>query len=589
MADLKYNFASDLSNTVWQANAINNINGLSENSKYSGLFQLLGNLVPSAFKQFDILQNNDFLSNKINSWFSKQPKNWRNFIEQKVFDIGMKNKYKSYLDSFPLFTNDQIKFKPNLSTETKLTPDINIDGGNVHVDGYSFNKQNPVTLDYKQPSFNDYTPYTIKSANARAQQDLFTNEQKQLKIENAHDKPNKSDAFSTGNLTGIAAGAIAGYGVGKGLDLLGNSVFGNSNTGQFAAGALSQVGSSVAGNVAQSAATSLVKGSNVGKGISNGIGSLGSAASLTSAGVGLANLGLDVFHKVKKSNWEQGVGAGLSIASMIPGLGLPFALANLVFNGVGHFTGTRTQRFKADHDILNQAYASRMGSVKDILKSEQLANQRYSGWNLSGRHKDDRQISESARQYQDLQDAVNYNTFRNDLVNNTNDIYSEGYKQDLYGPNFGVTLAKEGGVLDVIQSNKQIDEIKPLKYSFELKPIKVKFQEENQAQSFKEGGSVNIIPEGALHARLHNIEVDNITKKGIPVVSENENGEIVQQAEIEKDEIILRLDVTKKIEELYKKYNETKDEDLAIEAGKFLTHELLYNTTNSNYGTNTGK
>jgi hypothetical protein len=44
---------------------------------------------------------------------------------------------------------------------------------------------------------------------------------------------------------------------------------------------------------------------------------------------------------------------------------------------------------------------------------------------------------------------------------------------------------------------------------------------EEDVQKFKEGGSFNIIPEGALHARKNNMEVENITKKGIPVVDKD--------------------------------------------------------------------
>lgn len=95
------------------------------------------------------------------------------------------------------------------------------------------------------------------------------------------------------------------------------------------------------------------------------------------------------------------------------------------------------------------------------------------------------------------------------------------------------------------------------------------------SEKYKQGGKFNVIPEGALHARLHHMEDNkNITKKGIPVISENENGEIEQQAEIEKEEIILRLSLTKKLEQLAK---ENTDES-AIEAGKILVNEILFNT-----------
>ena len=99
---------------------------------------------------------------------------------------------------------------------------------------------------------------------------------------------------------------------------------------------------------------------------------------------------------------------------------------------------------------------------------------------------------------------------------------------------------------------------------------------------FQNGGSINVIPDGALHARKHNMDLDGITKKGIPVVSES-NGEIEQQAEVEKEELILRLEVTQKLEELEKKFysdestQEEKDE-CALEAGKLLVNEILYNT-----------
>ena len=105
---------------------------------------------------------------------------------------------------------------------------------------------------------------------------------------------------------------------------------------------------------------------------------------------------------------------------------------------------------------------------------------------------------------------------------------------------------------------------------------------------FQNGGSINVIPDGALHARKHNMDVDGITKKGIPVVSEK-GDEIEQQAEIEKEEIIFRLEVTQKLEELEKKFyseestQEEKDE-CALEAGKLLVNEILYNTQD-----NTGK
>lgn len=102
-------------------------------------------------------------------------------------------------------------------------------------------------------------------------------------------------------------------------------------------------------------------------------------------------------------------------------------------------------------------------------------------------------------------------------------------------------------------------------------------------QEFQNGGSINVIPDGALHARKHNMNLDGITEKGIPVVSEKDNGKIEQQAEIEKEEVIFRLEVTQKLEELEKKYyseeaSQKEKDEYALEAGKLITEELLHNT-----------
>ena len=106
---------------------------------------------------------------------------------------------------------------------------------------------------------------------------------------------------------------------------------------------------------------------------------------------------------------------------------------------------------------------------------------------------------------------------------------------------------------------------------------------EDGVDLFKDGGAINIIPEGALHAHKHNMDMEGITPKGIPVVSNKEGGEVEQQAEIEREEIIFRLEVTKKLEELEEKYydeetSQREKDECALEAGKLLVEEILYNT-----------
>ena len=101
---------------------------------------------------------------------------------------------------------------------------------------------------------------------------------------------------------------------------------------------------------------------------------------------------------------------------------------------------------------------------------------------------------------------------------------------------------------------------------------KIDVSDVTKVPQFKEGGSVNVIPEGSLHARLNKMQGggETITKKGIPVV--DTKGE--QQAEIEKNEIIFRKEVTIKIEELAK----DGSDEAALECGKLLATEILENT-----------
>lgn len=125
---------------------------------------------------------------------------------------------------------------------------------------------------------------------------------------------------------------------------------------------------------------------------------------------------------------------------------------------------------------------------------------------------------------------------------------------------------KNGGSIIELTTETVIDLINPL-----------------EVPEFQNGGSINVIPDGALHARKHNMNLDGITEKGIPVVSEKDNGKIEQQAEIEKEEVIFRLEVTQKLEELEKKYyseeaSQKEKDEYALEAGKLITEELLHNT-----------
>lgn len=97
----------------------------------------------------------------------------------------------------------------------------------------------------------------------------------------------------------------------------------------------------------------------------------------------------------------------------------------------------------------------------------------------------------------------------------------------------------------------------------------------------------NVLPTGDLHKNKHNLDLDNITKKGIPVIQniddsvqtfaevKQHEADIVQSAEIESLEIILNKEVTDFIEE---RMDKAQDREVCKEVGLRLCKEILFNT-----------
>jgi len=150
-------------------------------------------------------------------------------------------------------------------------------------------------------------------------------------------------------------------------------------------------------------------------------------------------------------------------------------------------------------------------------------------------------------------------------------ISQKGAEQQALGQaNFRDTLARNNQALE---GNAHLQFIKS---GGKLKEIK----------KIKKAVAFNLIPSGQLHSRKHNIEgIENITGKGIPVISMEEGGEISQQAEIEKNEVIIHKELTDTIEKLFEKYQKTESvkekDEIAIKAGKILSTELIDNVVDN--------
>ena len=168
------------------------------------------------------------------------------------------------------------------------------------------------------------------------------------------------------------------------------------------------------------------------------------------------------------------------------------------------------------------------------------------------------------------------------------------------GQDFSVLTAKKGATLEDIRNYIKVRNIKKEVVQNQNLEEKVENKETVEVQKFLNGGS--LIPSGALHKNKHNIEEINseldgeITKKGIPVISYAEKGdvlefeedgktpkllaeggEVIQHAEIEAGEIILNISLTKKLIELM---NKGTNDDM-IHAGKLLARELMEDTTDN--------
>ena len=274
----------------------------------------------------------------------------------------------------------------------------------------------------------------------------------------------------------------------------------------------------------------------------------------------------------KASKITSGVFNGLStVASFVPGIG---TLASVALKGLGSLFGAGVKSVKGN--TANEL----VDTSSSYTGEDALASKKFGLLGLRG-----------AKKYAGLVTRRQYNR---DLAAN---VLQEG-KDDLLAANnvqqqqMKDTLSKNGD--DWMYTNTlsakngaKIKEVKRLSSLYNKRLIFKEPLKEGTTVEFKNGGSINVIPEGALHARKNNLteinpELEGITKKGIPVISKEEGGEMIQHAEIERSEIIFNLETTKKLESLREQYNKSEDkaekDNLAIEAGKLLAQQIMENT-----------
>ena len=250
---------------------------------------------------------------------------------------------------------------------------------------------------------------------------------------------------------------------------------------------------------------------------------------------------------------DSGVQTVSAAADMfVPGSGTALNLINSIG---GNLIGTpkSIKQFS-----VNQGIGSGFGSISSMAEQTKSATGAYSQAGLAGKLFSgsglNRRVKESNTQQSIASNLMSKQTKMIDAARGSQNMFdlksSQRQNRGMYNsPNSSITINKNGGI------------IKP-------------------ALKYKNGGLINIVVDGSLHSRKHDLKkLDqfkdaNITEKGVVVVSKEYGGTLLQHAEVETGELILNREVTEKLNKLF----EINDEAAQIEAGKILAYEIVKNT-----------
>lgn len=334
---------------------------------------------------------------------------------------------------------------------------------------------------------------------------------------------NMAKASNIANIGGIAAG------------VLDTALFGNSTPSEY---------QGVKGGITQGLDTAY-------DAIQAGVSTLGPVGTIVSAAMAAQKLG---GHALKS------IGGGTDGMTTIDAiLGSSF-LQGTPLGAINGFGGSSTARFTKDSDIFANIGGSYLGSNALADEVEPYAGKKFGLFSRSQRNKWENKIQDIIGQQRILAGISKESERAKTLQQTMSGAEAQSLNNLLNGGYRDIVFSKKGGLLNLFG-----DKLSRAHRIIIQKTIIIEPKEEK-----KENKTENVIPEGALHANLHHMDVKNITKKGVPVV--DTDGE--QQAEIERDEIIFRLEVTKLLEKL----KADGSDEAAITAGKLLAEEILYNT-----------
>lgn len=315
----------------------------------------------------------------------------------------------------------------------------------------------------------------------------------------------------------------------------------------------------------------------------NQLGGIIGSAAQAAARQGSTTTGSDFLHGVAgisdslPGSWAgslgEGIGSAVSGADKNRIRGVGSAIGETVGNIAGMF-GPVGKAFNAGINLLDSAFA------KDTINGIDLnTGSGYKDYGADSAKKDG-SYGLFDRIGGGLKKANKQIAKNNAFETQANKIFEEGLfrrssssAQELASQNqrkylgygAGITYGKKGAKIPELEATRKL-----LQLLF-AKPTR----------KFEHGGKIekNVIVEGALHARKHDLESKNpdlngnITSKGIPVITHGEGG-IVQTAEVETGEIIFTKAVTEELDILYN----AGSEEAMIEAGKLLVKQIMKNT-----------
>lgn len=247
-----------------------------------------------------------------------------------------------------------------------------------------------------------------------------------------------------------------------------------------------------------------------------------------------------------------------------------------LINSIGAKKADTITKDNEAFEQVGSAYGGTQATVDDALTK---SGKKYGLFSGGARNRANRQIHNAQMQQSKMSNIADeaqmaFTASNNPLLGlGTQLQLNGGYQQNT------VKAGKSGLKMDRDFAKRVV------KLSKGQKEKRKKIQEEvrmEEVAGFKNGGAVNVIPDGALHAHKHHLEnvdekFEEVTTKGIPVITEEKGGDIKQHAEVEREEIIFNLEVTKQLEKLM----QDGSDEAAIEAGKLLVYEILENTVDN--------